>query len=566
MYRAQGRSTGRLLRDPSPPRRRAGLSGLGDVAQEIVVQQKAAQHFDMAFILQRLLAPGLGRPPAFVPLGVCRHPAQQIGPLLIGPQCYPKCALDFLGLHRQERLGRMRMSDQAAKAQHGVVHQVHTAATVRAGQHRIRLANVIARARIRVRNDLDLAPHFPRRIGFRIRSLPDEPRDRRPHASGSRDVVDKSGIEGRLRHRRIGRIRRILYDCQTAAALDGNKACGPVIQRARRNDTDCARTVGDSDRAEHRIDRRPVAVLARAAPDKRVPVLNQQMMLRRRHVDPAGSERGAVFGKRRGQRTAAAQDLGKHAAPRTEMHHDKHGRLQIGRQFRRDLAQHLHSPCGGADRDDVSIGQAGSFLALASTALCPRRSDVRRGLTAAGLPPANERIEHGRCEFCVRQRLRQCDAPFETRRQNSAAVARHEHERDIPIRKRVRYLEAGDAPQVDIQYGAIERFVLDDLQCWSHAWHRTDDLHAVIGYRGSRLHCDQQFVVHDKYAHAPEGPETFTARLRLDHHHPLTHRSREPQFCTSNPRKRRRVPPGLRAHRKCPLRSAAARSHDASAA
>src|SRR5205085_5082539 len=78
-------------------------------------------------------------------------------------------------------------------------------------------------------------------------------------------VIDFDMTDGAERHAWIGGVLRILHDGDAAAALDGQQSGCAVVERSGEDNADGVRTVREGGAAEQRIDRRAMAVLARAA-------------------------------------------------------------------------------------------------------------------------------------------------------------------------------------------------------------------------------------------------------------------------------------------------------------
>jgi hypothetical protein len=99
-----------------------------------------------------------------------------------------------------------------------------------------------------------------------------------------------------------------LHDRKPAAALDGAQPGGAVGQRTRQQHADHPAAEAGGGRAEQRVDRRPRMVLARAAAQQDMVVVQQQMHARDSDIDAAALERHAASRRRDRQGAAAIED------------------------------------------------------------------------------------------------------------------------------------------------------------------------------------------------------------------------------------------------------------------
>lgn len=113
--------------------------------------------------------------------------------------------------------------------------------------------------------------------------------------------------------------------------LDRREPRGSVIQEARQDHADDSRTECDARTPEHRVDRRPIAVLFRAAQDPNPIGLEQQVMTGRRDINSARDDRFRVSGGDRLEASSARQDARKHTrAVFGEVDRDEQRRVEIG--------------------------------------------------------------------------------------------------------------------------------------------------------------------------------------------------------------------------------------------
>ena len=139
--------------------------------------------------------------------------------------------------------------------------------------------------------------------------------------------------QGAPRHAVVTRLHRVLDDNAAAALLHRGAAQGGVIQRAAQHHPYRPRAAHERRAAEKRVGRGPDAVLPRPARRAHYVAQDEQVPIRRSHVDPAASERLAVHGRRGRQRARPVQDVRQRpAAAGRHMQHDQHRRRQIGRQ------------------------------------------------------------------------------------------------------------------------------------------------------------------------------------------------------------------------------------------
>ena len=183
----------------------------------------------------------------------------------------------------------------------------------------------------------------------------DQPPDELPPGRAAATHVVRAGARDRVaRHARVHRVLRVLHDRDAACGLDGGEAERTVVERAGQDHADDA-VAGDArGRAEERVDRGPVAVHARAAVEPHHGVVDEHVVVGRRHVDPAVLERAAVLGVRRLQRAGAVEDPGQHAGTRRrDVEDDEDARREIGRESGRELLERLDASRRRPHDDEV---------------------------------------------------------------------------------------------------------------------------------------------------------------------------------------------------------------------
>jgi len=101
----------------------------------------------------------------------------------------------------------------------------------------------------------------------------------------------------------------VLGDGDSAEVLDHLQPLAAVVEGAGEDDADHARAVAPGRRPEERIDGRAKAVLARTPRHADGPVLDEQVAVRRRDVEPSVAETFAVDRVCRRERPCTAHDL-----------------------------------------------------------------------------------------------------------------------------------------------------------------------------------------------------------------------------------------------------------------
>src|SRR5262245_64749073 len=98
-------------------------------------------------------------------------------------------------------------------------------------------------------------------------------------------MINGARAYGALRHVAIGRALGVLNHSGSAAALDREEPGGAVVERAREQHPDNPGGRSDGCRTEERVDRRSAAVLARPATDMNMPNSDEQVAVRRGHIN-----------------------------------------------------------------------------------------------------------------------------------------------------------------------------------------------------------------------------------------------------------------------------------------
>jgi len=223
-----------------------------------------------------------------------RHPLSQRDLLLQRAQRRPQRALQRHALLVVETLRRVGVTHAAAEAQQvALVHLVEHAATGRAGDTGglSHLEHAFGGA-----VELERRLHFQERAagGRLLRVLAGQLGKQRPHLADGQHVVDVHVFQRAARHHLHQRLVGILHQRQPAAALDRDQAGGSVVQRPGEDDADHSRAEGIGCRPEERVDGRPVAVLAGSADHAHMRIVEEEMVVRRRHVDAIGDDGLAV--------------------------------------------------------------------------------------------------------------------------------------------------------------------------------------------------------------------------------------------------------------------------------
>jgi hypothetical protein len=110
-------------------------------------------------------------------------------------------------------------------------------------------------------------------------------------------MVGICSLQCRKRHLRKCRISRVLHDGNAAGLSQRPKPCGAVAEGAGQNDPNRAKTAAYRCGAQHRIDRRPDIVLARACAQHHSTAAEEQMAIGRRNIDATVLEYLAVAGE-----------------------------------------------------------------------------------------------------------------------------------------------------------------------------------------------------------------------------------------------------------------------------
>ena len=99
-----------------------------------------------------------------------------------------------------------------------------------------------------------------------------------------------------------------------------------------------------------------MAVQPGPAVESQVPAENEQVLVRRRHVDVSGLDRLIVDGVADGQVARTLEDLREDAgAERSDVEHDEDDAREVGRQLRHERPQRLDAARGRADDERVHV-------------------------------------------------------------------------------------------------------------------------------------------------------------------------------------------------------------------
>src|SRR5438128_2335921 len=158
-----------------------------------------------------------------------------------------------------------------------------------------------------------------------------------------------------LRHRSVAGLVRVLHDRQASVPLDRGEPLGPVAQGSGEDHADDVGGESLRRRAEERVDRRPVAVLALRLPKPDNAALHDEMVVRRRDHDAPGLDLLAVLGVRGGIRAGAVEDLRQRAPARGNVKNDQQRERQIRRQRVDEALQRLDATGRGADDYDQVV-------------------------------------------------------------------------------------------------------------------------------------------------------------------------------------------------------------------
>src|SRR5215510_695082 len=187
------------------------------------------------------------------------------------------------------------------------------------------------------------------------RLLGDQPGDQLGQLVNWQDQLGSSGTDHAVRHPRIGRLLRILDGDDTTSL--GNRLCagGAVIKSAGEDQRYNPGSVGERRAAEERIRRWPVPVLAWTVPKPDLPLLDEQVPVRRCDIDPARLHRLRVHRMGCWNGAQPVEDLRQDAsAAWRDMHDDEDGRLEIGREQTHQPTQRFDAASRCGYDDDVS--------------------------------------------------------------------------------------------------------------------------------------------------------------------------------------------------------------------
>jgi hypothetical protein len=257
------------------------------------------------------------------------HPPGQGRLLLQGPQRAPQGRLQPVRLLGQKALGAPGVPDAAAEPQQIAVGELPEGpAALGAGEPGRGAGPVVSvgGAGFEFRH-VRLLARLPGQAGQirEGRALGGQPGQQLRQLRRRHTMVHHHVTEGALGHARVHRVVRVLDDGQSAPLFDGHQSRRPVVQHPGQDDPDHLLAVAAGRGAEQGVGRRAVAVLAGPAGHPHVPRLDQQVVVRRGHVNAARPQRLPVV------RVGGRQSAGPGEDPR-----------QDARPVRRDVQDHAH--------------------------------------------------------------------------------------------------------------------------------------------------------------------------------------------------------------------------------
>ena len=151
--------------------------------------------------------------------------------------------------------------------------------------------------------------------------------------------------------------RRVLHDRGAALLLDGADAGRPVEPRAREDHADRALLERGGHRLEEQIDGRPREVDQLGAGERHVALRHQEVVVGRRDVDRAGTDRLVVVRLLHGHLRVPPEQIGEQAlVARVEVLDDEHRRAEAPRQSADHRLERRHPAGRGADGDCIERG------------------------------------------------------------------------------------------------------------------------------------------------------------------------------------------------------------------
>lgn len=148
------------------------------------------------------------------------------------------------------------------------------------------------------------------------------------HSGDRHAMVDFDMALGAPNHVWYGRVLRVLDHCYSADGLDRPETRGAVGQAAREEDANDPSSIATCGRPKERINRGPGEILARAAPEQHMIVVQQQMETGGSHIDPPPLELLPTLRLGRPERASPIKDLRKIARlTHVEHHEDSSGKI-----------------------------------------------------------------------------------------------------------------------------------------------------------------------------------------------------------------------------------------------
>ncbi len=168
-----------------------------------------------------------------------------------------------------------------------------------------------------------------------VNHVPDLTREARDR----RDEIHDSGPDRSLRHRRIFGLVRVLHEDDAAGRLDRPHAERTVRARAAQHDRDGVAS-RRGDRVEERVDGRSPASRLRKGPRRQDLALDDELAVRRNHVNAVRLQCRRALNCLHGHRRARRKNLGERARLiGREMHDDDIGETEIVVDVRKNRLQ-----------------------------------------------------------------------------------------------------------------------------------------------------------------------------------------------------------------------------------
>jgi hypothetical protein len=172
-------------------------------------------------------------------------------------------------------------------------------------------------------------------------------------------------------HAGVERFIRVLNDSHTATRLNSQQASSSIVERTREHYSHHSGSVGVGCRTKERIGGWPVTVLPWTAHDADVSAFDQEMRVRRCHVDAPRLNRVTILRMDRLQGSKAAQDRREHTwALSWNVEDNKHGNREVRRWTADQLFKRFHPARGGSDHNDVISRQCFSLSQFGESEGC----------------------------------------------------------------------------------------------------------------------------------------------------------------------------------------------------